>query len=295
MTLSSALVNLSKRMPPIIRRPLGRLRTVLRRQIIWTKVRLRLRGVTRADQRILNRAMAHSIVRSWRDLHRWQFPIVDDDCTVTSRGVGTFRVRRRTDDLFHILPGQEPAVEAAIRSRLSSGDTFVDAGSNIGFYTVLASKLVDPRGRVIACEKMPTTANILRDHVALNGCHNVEVHEGALASAAGLSVEASVRPGKYGSASIARRAGGEAVAVRTITLADILQDVSRVRLMKMDLEGAELGALQGLEAALSKVDAIVFEHKGGADAVNFLIAHGFRCRRIDGANALAERDDALTR
>jgi FkbM family methyltransferase len=204
-----------------------------------------------------------------------------------------FRVRGQSDDLYHVLPGQEPAVEAAIRSRLRPGDTFIDAGANIGFYTVLAERLVGPDGHVVAFEMIPTTADILRDHVAINGCKNVTIHEGALASTTGRLVEASVRPGKYGSASIARRSGKEVIAVRTITLADALQEVLRVRLVKMDLEGAEFDALQGLGAALTKVEAIIFEDKGGPETMDFLIAHGFRCRRIDGANALAERDATL--
>lgn len=60
-------------------------------------------------------------------------------------------------------------------------------------------------------------------------------------------------------------------------------------MMKMDLEGAELGALRGLGDAILKVRAIVFENRDSPEVVQFLENHEFSVKRIDGNNALAER------
>ena len=185
---SGAPPNLIKRaVPRFLRLPLGKLRVGFRRLSNWLKVTKYLKGVSRADSVILRQALFGAPISVWRDLGRWQFPAVRKDCAVVSRGVGIFKIRGRTDDLFHVLPGQEPAVEGVLRSRLQPGDTFIDAGANIGFYTVLGSQLVGPEGHVISCEMIPVTAGILRQHVRLNDCRNVTVKEGALAATAGDS------------------------------------------------------------------------------------------------------------
>lgn len=283
------LTNWKSYLPTSVRRALGVTRAVTNRLILWRQVAGRISGQNAEDRSVLARAIRRSPITVWRDLDRWQFPMVDSDCRVVSRGAGTFRVRAHTDDLFHVLPGQEPAVEKAIRDALNTGDTFVDAGSNIGYYTIVASRLVGESGRVIACEMMPVTADALRQHIAMNDAGNVTTIEGALAETEGQTMTASFPPGKFGQASIARGTEGTTVSVRTRTLENILSDVPEVHMMKMDLEGAELGALRGLGDAILKVRAIVFENRDSPEVVQFLENHEFSVKRIDGNNALAER------
>ena len=127
-------------LPTRVRRPLGKLRAAARRIRMWLHVMNRLAGATPGDSKVLQNAIRRSPLTIWQNLDQWQFPMVEEDCMVISKGVGTFQVRASTDDLFHALPMQEPAVETTIRSLLRPGDTFVDAGANIGFYTVLASQ-----------------------------------------------------------------------------------------------------------------------------------------------------------
>lgn len=275
--------------PPLIRRPLGKLRAAIRRFGIWLRVKKMLTGVTVWDSRVLQDAIRRSPLTIWRSLDQWKFPMVEDDCSVISKGIGTFHVRAQTDDLFHVLPMQEPAVETAIRSLLRPGDTFVDAGANIGFYTVLSSQLVGAQGHVMAFEMIPTTGKILRSHVKQNDCANVKVVEGALAEVSGKTLRASIKAGKSGQASIARSNGTTEIEVKTVALADELVDFSSIRLIKMDLEGAEMGALKGLERALPKVQVIIFENRGADDVVEYIKAQGFHVTRLDGNNALGRR------
>lgn len=275
--------------PRPIRTPLSKLRAVFRRLTIWRQVATRITGLTSQDQKVLSHAIRSSPFTVWRDLDKWQFPMVDAYCTVSSTGIGQFRVRANTDDLFHVLPGQEPAVESVIRTKLRPGDVFVDAGSNIGYYTIVASKLVGTGGSVIACEMMPETAQILREHVAINDAHNVTVVEAALSDAANMLIEASHPEGKFGQASISRGIQGCQTSVRTTTLEIVLSSISKVHIMKMDLEGAELNALKGLGESLNKIEAIVFENRDGPEVARWLEAKSFVVRALDGNNALAQR------
>jgi len=57
----------------------------------------------------------------------------------------------------------------------SHWDVFLDVGCNCGIYSVLASKLVGPTGRVIAVEPNPVVLQLLRENIAINDCRNVEV------------------------------------------------------------------------------------------------------------------------
>lgn len=279
-------------LPVSIRRPLGKLRAVARRFRIWGMVRAQITGAGEPDRKILADAIRRAPITVWKNPEEWQFPMVETDCTVSSREVGLFNVRAGTDDLFHVLPGQEPTVERAVRNALRPGDIFVDAGSNIGFYTILAARIVGEKGAVIACEMMPETARILHDHVALNDANNVTVFEGALSDTSGEIVYASHPNGKYGQASIVRSNEGPQIAVQTRTLEAILESTERVRIMKMDLEGAELNALRGLGAALAKIEFLVFENRGAPDVVTWLEERGFEVTRLDDNNALAQRKNS---
>lgn len=288
-SLSNKLIKFLRLLPPPLQKFLGTIRTSYRRLSIWRKVIISIRGYTSSDRKNLLHAYMEIPSSLFKDLACWQFPMVQESCTIISRGIGIFVVRGNSDDLFHALPNQEPAVETAIRSRLRAGDVFVDAGANIGFYTVLASQLVGGGGRVVAVEMIPETAAILRKHIVMNGCKNVEVFVGALALVSGDIVRAVSKIGKSGASSIVRQLDGIEIDVVTLALEDVLRNVRKVDLMKMDLEGAELGALQGLGSDLRKVESIIFENRHEPAAEAFLRANGYTIRQIDGSNALAER------
>jgi FkbM family methyltransferase len=290
ITLGKNMTSIKNYLPHAIRRPLGNGRAVLRRLSIWYDVRRTLSGASAGDHSILRRAVLSAPITVFRNLDRWVDPVVDQDCIIVSKGIGTFGVRANSDDLYHVLPGREPPVIGTIRKMLRSGDVFVDAGANIGVYSVLASNLVGPDGKVISIEMMPDTAAILRTHIEMNALSNVCVVEFALADRDGATVTASVQPGKFGQASIAHKTGDDQVQVKTRTLSTILMDVGHVRLLKMDLEGAEIVALQGLGAAASKIDSILFEDWGN-DITAALDGMGYKVTRLDGNNSLAVRKD----
>jgi len=141
-------------------------------------------------------------------------------------------------------------------------------------------------------EMMPDTAAILRRHLALNQATNVTVIEQALSNTAGQTITARVNEGHYGQASIAGVIQGDAreVPVETTTLSQILDGISRIDLMKMDLEGAEFMALQGAGTTLARVDAVFFEQwQGERKVANQLCDAGFVVSTMDGRNQIAIR------
>jgi len=265
----------------------------------WPIILWQVRGVTWSDQWILCWSALAAPFLSFERLLEWQDPILLADVQVSVCGVGEFFVRARCDDLYHVLPWRERALVVAIRKHLKKGDTFVDAGANIGFYTVLASHIVGEFGKVIAVEMMPDTAFMLRRHLALNQVNNVTVIEQALSDKAGQTTSARVIEGHYGQASIAlgvqtamcEKGNVREDLVKTVTLFEVLNGIAYVAMMKMDLEGVEYEALQGAGKALSKIDVIVFEQweadEKEKSVSRYLHDAGFIVSAIDGRNKIA--------
>lgn len=264
----------------------------------WLIILWQVRGVSAGDQcRLLLSALASPVLSLRNPLH-WQDPVLLFDTQVRVPGIGLFHIRKRCDDLWHVVPWRERQIVQSLRRLLKPGDVFIDAGANIGVYTVLASKLVGPCGRILAVEMMPDTAQRLRDSICLNQLGNVRLIERALSQAAGETVTAVVVPGKFGQARIETsdegHEGGRILNVQTTTLDAISERHQAIRLIKMDLEGAELNAIQGGVNLLSRTDAVIYEswgrRRGPNDPVESeLTAHGFAVEPLDGNNRLAVR------
>ncbi|MDQ3144582.1 MAG: FkbM family methyltransferase, partial [Pseudomonadota bacterium] len=238
--------SLELQLKAILPRPISRLLrsadNYRKRLLLWRAIGREIKGIDPSDRRALRRALRAAPYASLRDPLNWQDPVLSEDATVDVEGVGRFRVRARSDDLYHALPSREPAVFAVIRDSLRPGDTFVDAGANIGIFSVLAARQVGASGRVVAVEMMPDTAAILTEHLAMNEVECATVVRKALSDKAGQTVTANVVEGHFGLASIAwsPRPSAKQVKVQTTTLDEVLADVDRIELIKMDLEGAEL-------------------------------------------------------
>lgn len=284
---------LKRLIPAPFRRLVRRIETFGRRLVIWRAVVTEVEGVTPADAAVIRRSVHHGLLAAARDLDVWQDPVLIADATIRLAGIGEFEIRGDSDDLFAVLPSREREVVAAFRRQLSPGATFVDAGANIGFFSVLAARLVGETGRVIAVEMMPDTAARLRANVDRNGLRNVTIHEHALSNRSGQQVVALMPEHQYARASIAKAdiSGQRQVRVLTQTLDDLLAGLSGpVDLIKMDLEGAESIALEGAKRVLGRTRSVIFEQLAGADMAGKLLqSAGFRLRPLDANNVLAER------
>jgi FkbM family methyltransferase len=145
------------------------------------------------------------------------------------------------------------------RASLASGATVVDCGAHIGLYALIAARAVGDAGTVVAIEPAPANARVLRANVEDNGFSDrVEVVEAAATRETGR-VRLRVSPWleRTGLAG-PHDGGGHAIEVAGIALDDVLAG-RRFDIAKIDVEGAEAGALAGLERSLSRSPgAVVF-------------------------------------
>jgi FkbM family methyltransferase len=142
-------------------------------------------------------------------------------------------------------------IAGALDVLLQGGDVVVDGGANIGGFTLVAASIVGPSGAVHAVEAAPATAALLRRSVALNPHVRVTVHELALAAEPGELDFTTFQPG-LGIASFAPAREGAVVTVQVTTLDALSAALQRVDLVKLDVEGAELRALQGATRLLAE-------------------------------------------
>ena len=265
-----------------------------RRLIVWTQVVLQMRGITARDHILLITSAACAPFTSLARLDGFSSPHLLGDIDIEVADIGQFSLRAGTDDIIHVLKAREPKVLSAIVRLLREGDCFVDAGANIGFYSVIANRIVGPLGMVVAFEMMPPTATRLRETLRRNAASNVKIVEKALSERDGGTVVAKSAPDKFGQASIVAgpNDGTRTVQynVQTITLDTELFDVGPIRLIKMDLEGAEYLALCGANAVLARTEYILLESNSRDGRIfKLLEAAGFSIEVLDGYDYLATR------
>jgi len=149
----------------------------------------------------------------------------------------------------------EPNVTAIFRHLLSPGDVCLDVGAHIGYYTLLASKLVEPGGHVYALEPSPKVFARLDANLARNQAANVTALCLAASADDGSAFLRDPGPANSGAWTIVEVAedrsaldGGDVVKVATRPLSSILEPEhhDRLRLVKIDVEGFEYEVLHGL-------------------------------------------------
>jgi FkbM family methyltransferase len=140
----------------------------------------------------------------------------------------------------------EPGTFGFLRAWCRPGDTVLDVGAHIGLFTVCMSRLVGPAGRVLSFEPTPSTCHILRETVRMNFCEsNVEVHEEAVSKRSGRGTLFDTRDVVSNANSLVRtrRSKGE-ISVEIVSIDEVVPREG-VRLLKIDVEGAELDVLRG--------------------------------------------------
>jgi FkbM family methyltransferase len=148
---------------------------------------------------------------------------------------------------------------------LRPGQVFVDVGANIGYFTLLGGRLVGPGGTVVAVEAHPRLAELLRRNVIINGYHGhvTTWHRAAWSEATELKLHlrenfaSNSSVGSVGSEALARLGDSEEIVeVAAVALDDLLADLPRVDVIKVDVEGAEIHVFTGLARTLAANPAI---------------------------------------
>jgi FkbM family methyltransferase len=157
----------------------------------------------------------------------------------------------------------EPDTIAGILGRLPRGGVYLDVGANIGAIALPVARQ-RPDVRVICVEADPGIATVLRRNVADNALPNVTVAECLAGSCSREAVRFYTAPlDKFGMGSMGPQFDRPPILLRQVALDELLDDmgIGDVDVIKIDVEGSELGVLQGLTRRLteSRLPKILFE------------------------------------
>lgn len=150
-----------------------------------------------------------------------------------------------------------------IHQLLRAGDIAVDVGGNLGYMTLHMARAVGIDGLVITFEPLPENVQRLRRHLDLNQASNVRVVQAAVGEQAGeLPL---YNPADQGTETHARgslRPRDDADETCTVPMVTLDEEVDRpVRLIKIDVEGAEVGVLAGAKETIRRFRPhIIAEH-----------------------------------
>ena len=146
----------------------------------------------------------------------------------------------------------EPPLSAWIRGVLRPGDVFVDVGANFGYFSLLAARAVGPIGSVVAVEASATTVRRLERNLARNRFSNVRIVH-AVAGANDGRVPFYRAPWNDAESTTVptqkHEPEGDVPAAPLPRLLTV-EELARVRVIKIDVEGGELGVVEGLLPAI---------------------------------------------
>jgi FkbM family methyltransferase len=174
--------------------------------------------------------------------------------------VGPFRMRLRLEDNIQrwiYLGLYENEEIETCRQSIGPGETCVDLGANVGWFTLHFAAWVGAAGRVIACEADPNVAEELRQNCQLNAfADRVEILNNAVSDLPGTVRFIRSPRESSGWGSVLRQPGnqgGTMIDVPATTLDEILSSrgIRDVAYLKIDVEGYEFAVLKGAALSLS--------------------------------------------
>ena len=165
----------------------------------------------------------------------------------------------------------EPEVEHYLRRTLTPSSYFIDCGANIGYWPLRLGELAY---EVVAVEANPATVRRLERNLELSDFTHIQVVNAAVWNTDGDTLELLSTPSHHANASVAHGpaqeiAAATSTAVTTTTLDSLIArwcpDEGRELVVKLDIEGAEVAALDGARSVLAARHATVIFEDHGSD------------------------------
>lgn len=203
-----------------------------------------------------------------------------------------FKRFMRTCNDAYVAGDYESDVQEAFATHIKPGQVVYDVGSNVGFMTLVSSKLVGPTGTVIAFEPSRETARQLAAQVKVNDLKNVIVKNCAVSDREGVSrlnIDSFSDMARLDDPASGNGEGSLFEQVATTTLDKVAMEHPAPDFLKIDVEGAEMMVLNGATRLLrDRRPVIVIElhsEELSRQFHHFIIEYGYDLWTADGIKA----------
>ena len=154
--------------------------------------------------------------------------------------------------LFIYLGMPEYEGNMYVLNNLKPNDTFIDVGACIGDYSLFASSIITS-GHIYAFEPFGKSVKMFEENIRLNNIKNITIYRGVASDKNGyeyLSIEEESEVNNIAH----EKSAGNRVRIPSITLDRYItvNDINRVAILKIDVEGSEMKVLKGAEESIQK-------------------------------------------
>jgi FkbM family methyltransferase len=150
----------------------------------------------------------------------------------------------------------EPILSALMLREIRLGDVVVEIGANIGYYVLLECSKIGGNGKVIAIEPYPRSRKLLKMNVFGNGySKNVEFVHSAIGPKRGTTkmfVSHAFNLNRVISPWFVKAENGEEKLTKMMTLDELVLGESKIDVIRMDIEGYEFAAIDGMIGTLTQ-------------------------------------------
>jgi FkbM family methyltransferase len=191
------------------------------------------------------------------------------------------------DRKLYILGLYERRITEILRRECTKGGTAIDLGSHVGYFTLLLASLTRNGGRVVAFEPNPSNAERIRRTLALNHLGHVTLVEAAVSDRSGSMQFAVEETGSMGRLVSSPESMPSSVRVSVVSLDDVAgeHDLENVSVIKMDIEGAEAGAIHGMRRLIGRCRPVIVcewhPHRANAGYRETFDSVGYRCELLE--------------
>ena len=223
---------------------LQRMRSV-KRVALWPFRKTLMPWAVRRPPSRAKRAVLHRVVMPQLHAQGFDFEKRIDDRTVflgNTRDLGPL--------LIYLFGTYEPTITRFVRGRLRPGDTFVDIGANVGWFSVLGGHLVGPSGSVVSIEPSPALSAKLEQNLVANGLTNVKIIRAAAGERQG---RVDLVPGPEENTGWTWVRPGSEIPLDTAPNLVGLDVWRSARLIKIDVEGSEFDIIRGAASLLGQL------------------------------------------
>ena len=189
-------------------------------------------------------------------------PFLNERVWTIEEGEGAGLKLRFPQNRDYISGSSEIPVQKELARLLRPGDVFYDVGANVGFFSLIAARLVGSAGCVYSFEPVAENAASIRENARLNKLQNITLFDVAVGRTSGnaeLLLTAWDGGSSLATSTVRPLEPLSKRNVRVVAMDDLVreQNLPLPDFVKIDVEGVELDVLLGMSGTIAKAKPIL--------------------------------------